>query len=140
MSPIAQTLDGTEIFKIKKELFDYVFSGLFEQEWVISRRSEGDFLTIPTETFFVNKVKITSVIELNGINITHSEIMTNFDFRRAIPKIIVDEKNGDIREYRNNTLLYVKIEDADGEIWGALGGKYMDLKIAPEYVKVLSGY
>lgn len=140
MVAIAQTLDGIETFDTKAELFDYVFSQFFEQEWIISRRSEGSFLTILTETFFINEVRITSDIELNGINITNSEIMMNFDFRKAIPKIIVDVKNGDIHSYSDNTLLYVKTEDGDGKIWGgARGEKYMDLKIASEWVEVLSG-
>lgn len=138
MTAIAQTLDGTETFETKKELFDYVFSSLFEQEWFLVIGEGESFLKIATEILFVSKVNIISTIELSGIDITNSEIVEKLNFTKAIPKIIAERPNGHIYIYEDNAILYVNVNAEDNGPLGTKGREYMDLKIAPEYINVLS--
>ena len=139
MTAIAQTLDGAVTFETKKELFDYVFSQLFEQEWFLVIGAGESFLKIATEILFVNKVEIISAIELNGIDITDSEIVEKINFTKMIPKIIAERPNGHIYIYEDNTIFYVNLYKVDSGPWKTGDRQYMDLKIVPEYIDVLCG-
>jgi hypothetical protein len=140
MTAIAQTLDGKETFETKKELFDYVFSQFFDYDWQIFQKEMHFYLKIAGKPFTIDDVCVDLMtplihsIELQGVDITNSDIISSMDFRKVIPSIYVFLPYTAKCRFFNSVITELTIKRERPGTWG---GAYADFIIKAENAELL---